>query len=61
MARILQALVLLAIFLLAGCSFNRSDIVAGPNGQASPGSVSTDGKAVGDVIRNRGPSYSLNF
>jgi hypothetical protein len=61
MTAFLRASVLLAILSLAGCSFNRSDFVAGPNGQASPGGVSDSGKELGDVIRNHGPSYRLNF
>ncbi len=61
MTRFFRALILLAVLSLAGCSFNRSDFVAGPNGQAAPGGVSDAGKEVGSVIRNRGPSYQLHF
>lgn len=42
-----------------GCSFHRADFVSGADGQ--PGDVSSTGKTVGDLLRNRGPSYSLNF
>lgn len=61
MAMFFRALILLAVLSIAGCSFSRSDFVAGPNGQATPGGVSDAGKDVGTVIRNHGPSYQINY
>ena len=49
------------LFGMTGCAFQRSDFVSGPDGQPKTGDVSDTGKAVGDVVRNRGPSYSLSY
>ena len=46
---------------LAGCAFHRSDFVAGPNGKANEAEISDTGKAIGDVVKNRGPAYRLSF
>lgn len=61
MATFLRASVLLAVLSVAGCAFNRTDFVTGPDGKPVPAGVSDAGNAVGNVIRNRGPSYQLNF
>jgi hypothetical protein len=46
---------------LAGCAFNRSDFVAGADGQPRQSEMSDDGKTVGSVLRNLRPSAALKF
>jgi hypothetical protein len=61
MTRLMMMSVLLTALSLAGCAFNRSDFVTGPNGKPNDSQMSDTGKAVGDVVKNRGPSYRFSF
>jgi nitrous oxide reductase accessory protein NosL len=50
MKRTLVAILLTAL-LSCGCSFNRSDFVAGPNGQADQSQMSDSGRSAGPFVR----------
>jgi hypothetical protein len=45
----------------AGCAFNRSDFVTGPDGRPQQEQMSDDGKTVGSVLRGLRPSAALRF
>jgi hypothetical protein len=61
MTKTVLAFILITALSLVGCAFNRSDFVAGPNGRPKEGEMSDTGKVVGDVVKNRGPSYRFSF
>lgn len=46
---------------LAGCSFNRSDLVTGADGKPKADEMSDDGKTVGNYLRGLRPSATLKF
>ena len=52
---------LLLCLAICGCSFNRADVVAGPDGAPKQNEMSDDGKTVGNVLRNLRPSATLRF
>ena len=60
MHRLLSLSALLATFVLGGCSLNRSDFVAGPDGKPDRSTMSDDGKTVSNIVQN-GPRLRLNF
>lgn len=60
MRRLLSSSLLLAAFMIAGCSLNRADFVAGPDGKPDRSAMSDDGKTISNLVQN-GPRLGLKF
>jgi hypothetical protein len=54
-------LLCLTCLAFIGCSFNRADLVTGPDGKPKTEEMSDDGKTVGSVLRGLRPSAALRF
>jgi hypothetical protein len=60
MTRVLRLAYFAILVFFLGCSFNRADFVAGPDGKAQSDQMSDDGKTVQRVLKN-GPRVGFEF